>query len=88
MLSQVRAQLAEKFIELEVTDAARDLLSDKGYDPTFGARPLRRAIQNMVEDPLSEAILSSQFQAGDTVIVDCEDENIVLRSAALAGSVS
>ncbi len=88
MLSQVRGQLAEKFIGLDVTDAAKDLLGDKGFDPTFGARPLRRVIQNVVEDPLSEAILQGQFQAGDTVLIDCEGEEIVLRSGALAGSSS
>ena len=88
MLSQVRAQLVEKDIKLEVTDAARDFLGEKGYDPTFGARPLRRVIQNMIEDPLSDAILSGRFHIGDTVVIDCEGEEIVLRSAALAGSAS
>jgi ATP-dependent Clp protease ATP-binding subunit ClpC len=86
MLSQIRVQLAEKDIKLEITDAGRSLLADKGYDPTFGARPLRRVIQNVVEDPLSEAILAGQFKAGDTVVIDSEGEEIVLRSAALAGA--
>jgi ATP-dependent Clp protease ATP-binding subunit ClpC len=88
MLSQIRAQLVEKDIELEVTDAGRSLLADKGYDPTFGARPLRRVLQNVVEDPLSEAILAGQFKPGDTVVIDCEGDEIILRSAALAGASS
>jgi ATP-dependent Clp protease ATP-binding subunit ClpC len=88
MLSQVRAQLAEKDIKLEITDAGRSLLADKGYDPTFGARPLRRVIQNVVADPLSEAILAGQFKTGDTVVIDGEGEEIILRSAALAGAPS
>jgi ATP-dependent Clp protease ATP-binding subunit ClpC len=88
MLSQIRVQLVEKDIQLEVTDAGRSLLADKGYDPTFGARPLRRVLQNVVEDPLSEAILAGQFKSGDTVVIDCEGDEIILRSAALAGASS
>jgi len=88
MLSQIRLQLVEKDIELEITDAGRSLLADKGYDPTFGARPLRRVLQNVVEDPLSEAILAGQFKPGDTVVIDCEGDEIILRSAALAGASS
>ena len=57
MLANVSKQLAEKEIKLEVTEAAKDFLGEKGYDEVFGARPLRRVIQNMVEDKLSEAVL-------------------------------
>ena len=81
MLTQVSKQLAEKDIKLEVTDAARDLLGEKGFDEVFGARPLRRAIQDMVIDKLSEAILRSEFRHGDTAVVDVEDGNIVLKQA-------
>ncbi|MDQ3980024.1 MAG: hypothetical protein M3314_10795, partial [Actinomycetota bacterium] len=56
------------------------LLARRGYDPTLGARPLRRAIQRSVEDPLSERILWKEFRAGETVIVDAEGEEIVFRS--------
>ena len=83
MLTQVQGQLKEKAITLEVTDAAKDLLGEKGYDPAFGARPLRRIIERLVEDPLSEAILNGRFRSGETVLVDAQDREIVLKSAAL-----
>jgi hypothetical protein len=67
MLAQVSQQLAEKEIKLEVTDAAKDFLGEKGYDEVFGARPLRRVIQDMVEDKLSEAVLRNEFKAFDKV---------------------
>ena len=79
MLNQVVASLAEKNITLQVTDEARDFIGNKGYDPVFGARPLRRTIQNLVEDQLSEALLRGEFLPGDTVVVDCVEEKIVMR---------
>jgi len=79
MFNQVVASLKEKDISLEVTDAAKDFLGDKGYDPVFGARPLRRTIQNLVEDQLSEALLRAEFRSGDTVEVDYDGEKIVMR---------
>ncbi len=82
MLNLVAKSLEEKDIKLEITDAARDFLGEKGYDPTFGARPLRRVIQNEVEDKLSEALLRGEFRAGDTLNVDYDGENIVIRAAA------
>lgn len=83
MLATVTQQLAEKRIKLEVTDAVKDLLGEKGYDEVFGARPLRRVIRDMVEDKLSEALLSGKFQAGDTVAVDLADGEIVVHPAAV-----
>jgi len=79
MLKQVIASLGEKNVTLEVTDAARDFIGKKGYNPDFGARHLRRTIQNLVEDPLSEALLRGEFLSGDTVVVDCVEEKIVMR---------
>jgi ATP-dependent Clp protease ATP-binding subunit ClpC len=79
MLTQVSASLAEKNVTLDVTDAARDFIGTKGYDPVFGARPLRRTIQNLIEDQLSEALLRGEFLPGDTVVVDCVEEKIVMR---------
>jgi len=67
MLSQVSLQLAEKEIKLEVTDTAKDFLGEKGYDEVFGARPLRRVIQDMIEDKLSESVLRGEFKAFDKV---------------------
>jgi ATP-dependent Clp protease ATP-binding subunit ClpC len=79
MLNQVVASLQEKNVTLEVTDEARDFIGNKGYDPVFGARPLRRTIQNLVEDQLSEALLRGEFLPGDTVVVDCVNEEIVMK---------
>jgi len=83
MLVSATQQLAEKEIKLEVTDAARDFLGEKGYDEVFGARPLRRAIQDMVEDKLSEDLLHGKFQPGDTAVVDLEGEEIIVRPVAV-----
>ncbi|MBI2305592.1 MAG: ATP-dependent Clp protease ATP-binding subunit [Chloroflexi bacterium] len=84
MLQQVGQQLKEKNIKMEVTDQAKALLGEKGYDPQFGARPLRRVIQNLVEDPLSELILEGRFQPGETVLIDCEEDQIRIRALELA----
>ena len=71
---RVQDQLQGQGIVLDLTDAARDLLTAKGYDPTLGARPLRRAIQRLVEDPLSEKILYKTYNAGELIVVDVEDD--------------
>jgi ATP-dependent Clp protease ATP-binding subunit ClpC len=78
MMTSVSQQLIEKGIGLKVTETAKDFLGEKGYDEVFGARPLRRVIQNMVENKLSEDLLRGQFQAGDTIIVDLQGEEIVV----------
>jgi ATP-dependent Clp protease ATP-binding subunit ClpC len=83
MLSQVQTQLKEKEIKLEITDEAKDFLGERGYDPAFGARPLRRIIERMVEDPLSEALLTGRFRSGNTVKIDCQNGEIILESAEL-----
>jgi len=87
MLASVTQQLKEKDITLEVTDAAKDFLGEKGYDEVFGARPLRRTIQDMVEDKLSEDLLRGNFQSGDTVTVDLEEGQIVVRPATAVGAL-
>jgi ATP-dependent Clp protease ATP-binding subunit ClpC len=78
-LAKVASRLAEQDLELEVTPAARESLAEKGYSPEYGARPLRRVIQNLVEDLLSDAVLRGDFQPGDTVQVDVEGDGMVLR---------
>jgi ATP-dependent Clp protease ATP-binding subunit ClpC len=83
MLATVSQQLSEKGVGLKVTEAAKDLLGEKGYDEVFGARPLRRVIQNMIEDKLSEDLLRGKFQDGDTVVVDLEGEEIVVHPEAV-----
>ena len=82
MLKRVRAQLAEQRLQLELTDEAKDMLVDKGYDQKFGARPLRRVIQNLIEDPLAEAILEGRFPPGTTVLAVVEDGELKLTSKA------
>ena len=67
MLARVRTQLTEQQVELIVPDDTKDFLVTKGFDPQFGARPLRRTIQNMVEDPLAEGLLQGKFKPGDVV---------------------
>jgi len=72
MIKRVVKQLESQGLGLELTDASKTFLAEKGYDPTLGARPLRRAIQRLVEDPLSERLLWKEFRAGETIIVDAE----------------
>jgi len=80
-LDKVRTRLAEYDIELEVTEAAKALLAEEGYSEEYGARPLRRVIQNRIEDTLSDAVLAGRFAAGDAVLVDAEEGEIVLCQA-------
>ncbi|GJM39484.1 MAG: ATP-dependent Clp protease ATP-binding subunit ClpC1 [Acidimicrobiales bacterium] len=74
MVSRTALQLGAQGMGLELTDAAKDHLAAKGYDPTLGARPLRRALQRLVEDPLSEKLLYKEFRAGEIIIVDVEPD--------------
>jgi ATP-dependent Clp protease ATP-binding subunit ClpC len=77
MMVRVREQLKSKDLDIELSEQAKELLAEKGYDPGLGARPLRRTIQRLVEDPLSEALLHKEFRAGQTIIVDARDGEIV-----------
>ena len=79
-LSEVEQQLQEKQISLDVTDEAKEYLAEKGYDPNFGARPLRRLIQDEVEDQLSEEILGGRLKEGDVAHVDVRDGEIVVKA--------
>ena len=83
MLKQVQERLDEHQMALEASEEAKELLATQGYDPHFGARPLRRVIQTMIEDPLSEAILAGEYKPGDTVLLEIEDDEIKLRSKEL-----
>ncbi|HVE91272.1 MAG TPA: ATP-dependent Clp protease ATP-binding subunit, partial [Actinomycetota bacterium] len=77
MIKRVREQLASRGLSLELTEPAKLLLAEKGYDPALGARPLRRTIQRLVEDPLSEKVLWKEFRAGQVVVVDAQNDEIV-----------
>ncbi len=81
MMKRVRDQLKAKDVDIELTDGAKNLLAERGYDPSLGARPLRRTIQRLVEDPLSEKLLWKEFKAGQTIIVDVRDDDITFESA-------
>lgn len=87
-LKRIRKQLAEQQIGLQVTDAAKDLLAKRGYDRQFGARPLRRIIQNLIEDPLAEAILAGRFKPGSTILIDVRDELLTIEPAEVLSTVS
>jgi ATP-dependent Clp protease ATP-binding subunit ClpC len=79
-MEQIRERLAEHGLTVELTDAAREWLAREGYDPAFGARPLRRALQRHVESALSVKILQGEFEEGDTVIVDFDEgEGVIFR---------
>ncbi len=79
MLNDLRKRLADKQLNLKVTDAAKDAIIDGGYDPIYGARPLKRYIQSHVETMLAKQIIGGANQAGDTITVDAENGNLVLR---------
>jgi ATP-dependent Clp protease ATP-binding subunit ClpB len=87
-LRRVAARLAERRIELRVTDDARDAIVAQGYDPAFGARPLRRAIQRLVENPLAVRLLEGGLEPGTVVEVDVEAGELVLRSEPALAAVA
>ncbi len=84
LVAGVEARLAESGIGLELTDATRAFVARAGYDPAFGARPLRRAIQRAIENPLARAVLAGEFTRGDTIRVDARDGALVFESATLS----
>ena len=85
MLTNLTKELAERGVNVEFTEAAKELLVEEGYDPQFGARPLRRAIQRLVENPLSEEMLKGRFDEGDTILVDAgENKQMVFEKKELA----
>jgi ATP-dependent Clp protease ATP-binding subunit ClpC len=77
MVNRVEQQLAAREMKLEITQEAKELLAQEGFDPQYGARPLRRAVQRMIEDPLAEELLRGVFKDGDTVLATVKDGDIV-----------
>jgi ATP-dependent Clp protease ATP-binding subunit ClpC len=69
LLARIRHSMAERELQLDLSEEAKDMLVDKGWDPAMGARPLRRAIQRYIEDPLADFVLRSQVPSGSTVLV-------------------
>ena len=77
-MKEIAERLGEHGVTIELTDSARTWLAEEGYDPAFGARPLRRTLQKQVESPLSVKLLRGEFQENDIIIVDYnEDEGLV-----------
>jgi ATP-dependent Clp protease ATP-binding subunit ClpB len=74
-------RLAERHIKLQLSDKVLELIGNAGFDPVYGARPLKRAIQQLLENPLAREILEGKFVAGDTIIVDAEGGHLALRKA-------
>ena len=77
MLASLREQMATHEATIELTPEAKDLLVEKGYDPSMGARPLRRAIQHHIEDPLADFVLGRSLKPGSTIMVERKDEDEV-----------
>jgi len=85
-IQNVRRRLTERKIDIELTDAAKDLLADEGYDPVYGARPLKRTIQRLLLDPLALKVLEGQFREGDTIRVDAKDGHVIFAMGQSRGS--
>ena len=84
LMEELKTRVTENGFSLHVSDSAKDLILKKGYDPAFGARPLKRAIQRLVEDTVSEEILKRTVMPGDTITVDASDNEIVIRKTVNA----
>jgi len=80
-LEQLRKRLAQRKITLTLTPAAKQLLASEGYDPTYGARPLKRVIQRRLQDPLALALLEGKFHDGDHIEVDVDRGQLVMKKA-------
>ena len=87
-LGHLRRRLEGRRLVLEVTDAAKELLGREGYDPTFGARPLKRTIQRLIQDPLALRLLEGEFKEGDTVLVDAAGDALTFKRQVAAEVVS
>jgi ATP-dependent Clp protease ATP-binding subunit ClpB len=87
-LERLRGRLAARGIALELTDEAKELLAEAGWDPTYGARPLKRALQRLVENPLAAALLEGRFGEGDTILVDVRDGELTFERAAVAAAAA
>jgi len=84
LLERMKAVLNERGIRLEVTDPAKDVLMTDGYDPNYGARPMKRSIQRLIQDPLALQLLEGKFLAGDTVRVDADaDKKLTFSKVAV-----
>jgi ATP-dependent Clp protease ATP-binding subunit ClpB len=76
-LELLKKRLSERKLTLELTDAAKQSIAISGYDPVYGARPLKRAIQRHVTDPMAQNLLAGEFREGDTIVVDADAEGVL-----------
>jgi ATP-dependent Clp protease ATP-binding subunit ClpB len=87
-LRRLESRLADRRVTLMVTDGARKLLAKRGWDPVYGARPLKRTIQRLLQDPLAMMLLEGKFSEGDTIEVDVKDSELRFARAKVAASVA
>ena len=87
-LEDLQRRLADRKLTLELTDEAKAQLAERGYDPVFGARPLKRTIQRMIENPLAVEVLGGHFDEGDHIVVDTDGETFSFRREAPAVAAS
>jgi ATP-dependent Clp protease ATP-binding subunit ClpB len=87
-LRRLHERLADRGLSLELTDEAKDLVAEAGWDPTYGARPLKRALQRLVENPLAMRLLEGDFAEGDTVLVDARDGELVFEKAGAVAAAA
>ena len=83
-LARLRERLADRGLALELTDAAKEVVTEAGWDPTYGARPLKRALQRLIENPLALRLLEGDFAEGDTVFVDARNGELMFAKAGVA----
>jgi ATP-dependent Clp protease ATP-binding subunit ClpB len=87
-LANLQKRLAERKIQLRVTEAAKKLLVERGWDPVYGARPLKRTIQRLVQDPLAMRLLEGEFNDGDRIVVDVENGELTFEKAETVAAAS
>jgi ATP-dependent Clp protease ATP-binding subunit ClpB len=87
-LARLRTRLAERGLQLELTDAAKEVIAEAGWDPAYGARPLKRALQRLIENPLALRLLEGDFGEGDTIRVDAQNGELVFTRAEAAAAVA
>ncbi len=87
-LRRLRERLADRGLSLELTDEAKELVAEAGWDPTYGARPLKRALQRLVENPLAMRLLEGDFAEGDTVLIDARDGELVFEKAVAVAAAA
>jgi ATP-dependent Clp protease ATP-binding subunit ClpB len=87
-LARLRERLAERGLSLELTDEAKEVIAEAGWDPAYGARPLKRALQRLVENPLALRLLEGDFTEGDTIRVDAHGGELMFEKAQLAAAAA